>query len=115
MNIAEIQFALDKHGFRLIDKLPNGELLVREKTPQENIKHKDGIEEEDFYRAWNAGQVRRVSDGQIMNPQIKDASPQCPWVGLTHDQTKDCIKAWDGNDAYVLCRAIEAKLKERNT
>jgi hypothetical protein len=40
---------------------------------------------------------------------------QRPWIGLTHDQTKDCIKAWDGNDAYVLCRAIEDKLKERNT
>ena len=114
MNIAEIQFALDKHGFRLIDKLENGELLVREKTPQEKMRHKDGIEEEEFYRAWNAGQVSRVSDGQIMNPQSKDAPPKREWVGLTHDQTKDCIKAWDGNDAYVLCRAIEATLKRKN-
>ena len=40
---------------------------------------------------------------------------QRPWVELTDDQTKDCIKAWDGNDAYALCRAIEAKLKEKNT
>ena len=40
---------------------------------------------------------------------------QRPWVGLTHQETKDCMKAWDGNDAYVLCRAIEAKLKEKNT
>lgn len=38
-----------------------------------------------------------------------------PWVGLTHEQTKDCLKAWDENDAYALCRAIEAKLKEKNT
>lgn len=40
---------------------------------------------------------------------------QRPWVGLTHQQTKDCVQGWDGNDAYVLCRAIEAKLKDRNT
>jgi hypothetical protein len=39
---------------------------------------------------------------------------QRPWVGLTHQETKDCMKAWEGNDAYVLCRAIEAKLKEKN-
>ena len=39
---------------------------------------------------------------------------QRPWVELTHQETKDCMKAWDGNDAYVLCRAIEAKLKEKN-
>ena len=40
---------------------------------------------------------------------------QRPWVGLTHQQTKDCMQAWDGLDAYVLCRAIEAALKEKNT
>jgi len=39
---------------------------------------------------------------------------QRPWVGLTHQQTKDCVQGWDGNDAYVLCRAIEIKLKEKN-
>jgi hypothetical protein len=39
---------------------------------------------------------------------------QRPWVDLTHQETKDCMNAWDGNDAYVLCRAIEAKLKEKN-
>jgi hypothetical protein len=41
--------------------------------------------------------------------------PKREWVGLTHQQTKDCMAAWDGKDAYVLCRAIEAKLKEKNT
>ena len=133
MNIAEIQFALDKHGFRLIDKLPNGELLVREKTPQENIKHKDGIEEEDFYRAWNAGQVRRVSDGQIMNPQIKDAPPQRPWVGLTpeevqfyalkhrqlvnahYDAASDTSIITAEFEAIVFYDSIEAALRSKNT
>jgi hypothetical protein len=43
------------------------------------------------------------------------AAQQRPWVGLTHQETKDCMELWDGNDAYVLCRAIEAKLKELNT
>jgi hypothetical protein len=43
------------------------------------------------------------------------AAAQKQWVGLTHQETKDCMQAWDGNDAYVLCRAIEAKLKEKNT
>ena len=40
---------------------------------------------------------------------------QRTWVGLTHQQAKFVVQAWDGNDAYVLCRAIEAKLKELNT
>ena len=39
---------------------------------------------------------------------------QRQWVGLTHAQTKECLQAWDENDAYALCRAIEAKLKEKN-
>jgi hypothetical protein len=116
MNIAEIQFALDKHGFKLIDKLENGELLVREKTPQEKMKHKDGIEEEEFYRAWNAGQVRRVSDGQIMNPQIKDAPSQRPWVGLTDEEIAQGNKeSWVTEQAWQ--SAVwwaEARLKEKN-
>ena len=133
MNIAEIQFALDKHGFRLIDKLENGELLVREKTPQEKMRHKDGIEEEDFYRAWNAGQVRRVSDGQIMNPQIKDAPSQRPWVGLTDGEVQFYIKKHsklvnagydkmtDTNlvaktfDSTSFYKEVSTVLKERNT
>jgi len=51
-------------------------------------------------------------DTSILNTH--QLNPHRKWVSLTHNQTKDCIKAWDGNDAYVLCRAIEAKLKERN-
>jgi hypothetical protein len=46
---------------------------------------------------------------------LYDGKKKRPWVGLTHQETKDCMQAWDGNDAYVLCRAIEAKLKEKNT
>jgi len=41
--------------------------------------------------------------------------PRRPWVSLTHQQTKDCMNAWSDIDAYVLCRAIEAKLEEANT
>ena len=113
MNIAEIQFALDKHGFRLIDKLENGELLVREKTPQEKMKHKDGIEVEEFYRAWNAGQVRRVSDGKIMNPQIKDAPPQREWVGLTDEEKFEIAAAQYGWEDLLI--AAEAALRSKNT
>ena len=41
-------------------------------------------------------------------------SPQRQWVGLTHAQAKEFVQAWDENDAYALCRAIEAKLKQKN-
>jgi hypothetical protein len=51
----------------------------------------------------------------MANKKLFTTPQQRPWVGLTHQETKDCMKAWDGNDAYVLCRAIESKLKELNT
>ena len=106
---------------------------MREKTPQEKMRHKDGIEEEDFYRAWNAGQVRRVSDGQIMNPQIKDAPSQRPWVGLTDGEVQFYIKKHsklvnagydkmtDTNlvaktfDSTSFYKEVSTVLKERNT
>ena len=47
--------------------------------------------------------------------KLYTAPPQRPWAGLTHAETKACMFEWDGKDAYVLCRAIEAKLKEKNT
>ena len=46
---------------------------------------------------------------------LLDGKKKRPWVDLTHQQTKDCMAAWDGKDAYVLCRAIESKLEEANT
>ncbi len=52
---------------------------------------------------------------QVDCPRCGHVCSQREWQGLTHQQTKDCVQGWDGNDAYVLCRAIEAKLKERNT
>ena len=82
-------------------------------TPQEKMKHKDGIEEEEFYRAWNAGQVRRVSDGKIMNPQIKDAPPQREWVGLTDEEKFEIAAAQYGWEDLLI--AAEAALRSKNT
>jgi len=39
------------------------------------------------------------------------APPQRPWVGLTDEDEID----WDGGDLKSLIKAIEAKLKEKNT
>ena len=45
-----------------------------------------------------------------------------PWVGLTDEEVNDCIKspnrnlfARDGTTSQRIARAIEAKLKEKNT
>jgi hypothetical protein len=70
--------------------------------------------ETDFYRAWNAGQVSRVSDGEIMKPTINN---QRPWVGLTPEEVLDLF---DRNNVYgskwvEFARTVEAKLKERNS
>ena len=70
--------------------------------------------ETDFYRAWNAGQVSRVSDGEIMKPTINN---QRQWVGLTPEEVLDLF---DRNNVYgskwvEFARTVEAKLKGRNT
>lgn len=52
-----------------------------------------------FYRDWDAGKVRRVSDGKRMVPERE-------WVGLTDEEAAEL---WDAP-----LRAIEAKLKEKN-
>jgi hypothetical protein len=59
-----------------------------------------------FYKDWNAGKVRRVSDGKRMVPERE-------WVGLT-DEEIESIYAASRDVNYEYERAIEAKLKEKN-
>ena len=41
--------------------------------------------------------------------------PQRPWVGLTDQEIDEAIKACNTTDTYKYFRAVEAKLKEKNT
>ena len=61
-----------------------------------------------FYRDWEAGKVRRVSDGKRMVPERE-------WVGLTDEEIDATVKSCNTTDTYKYFRAIEAKLKEKNT
>jgi len=76
---------------------------------------------------------RRSDNGQHMNIQsgltagtcwefaieleefIKHFSSQRTWVGLTDEEIDKTIKACNTSDTYKYFRAIEAKLKEKNT
>ena len=65
--------------------------------------------EEEFIKAWNAGKVRRISDGAK------------PWVGLTNEERDDiwnryCDEMGEAsiNDAPDIVQAIEQALKEKN-
>ena len=67
-----------------------------------------------FYRDWEAGKVRRVSDGKRMVPERE-------WVGLIEDEVDDigCDFATLGGDIegknwFAFYLAIEAKLREKN-
>jgi len=62
--------------------------------------------EKNFIDAWNAGKVHRVSDGAK------------PWVGLTDEEIlkfQDIVPNTLGYDLIQFAKAIEAKLKEKNT
>ena len=52
----------------------------------------------------------------IVKP-LYTAPPRKEWVGLTDDETTLVIHEWRHQEGkpYQLCKAIEAKLKERNT
>ena len=63
-----------------------------------------------FYRDWEAGKVRRVSDGKRMVPERE-------WVGLTEAERLDILDAeltTQNIEHFALAQAIEAKLKEKN-
>ena len=55
------------------------------------------------------GQMRCISCGTWGHEEM----PQRTWVGLTDEEVRQiCVNEWGG---YEKCRAIEAKLKEKNT
>jgi hypothetical protein len=48
---------------------------------------------------------------------VEAASQQRPWVGLTDEEVREiCVNEWGINEwgGYEQCRAIEAKLKQKN-
>jgi hypothetical protein len=59
-----------------------------------------------FYQDWNAGRVKRVSDGKRMVPERE-------WVGLTDEELLDLADMAYANDLELL-QTLQAKLKEKN-
>jgi hypothetical protein len=54
-----------------------------------------------------------VHASELLTQVSTDTPPQRTWVGLTDEEVrKICVNEWGG---YEQCRAIEAKLKEKNT
>jgi len=59
------------------------------------------------------GMVSTDKDSPLFTPlgQVWPLCPQRTWVGLTEDEAFAC----QGRDYFETYRAIEAKLKEKNT
>jgi lipoate-protein ligase A len=55
--------------------------------------------------------VTRAKFEQLMEDAIKEALAHRTWVGLTEDEAFAC----KGRDYFETYKAIEAKLKEKNT
>jgi len=67
--------------------------------------------EAEFIKDWNEGKVRRVSDGKRMVPERE-------WQGLTDEEYEAMAEQYVTNcyfDTLEYAKAIEAKLKEKNT
>jgi hypothetical protein len=52
---------------------------------------------------------RQISDDDDIQEYVR------PWVGLTDEQIQDCDPHEDCWHLFKIARAIEAKLKEKNT
>jgi len=65
--------------------------------------------------AWNTKDMQEAGPGLIWNA-LYARPPRREWVGLTDEEIEQLMK-WPekGTDLLAFARAIEAKLKERNT
>ena len=65
------------------------------------------------------GVINWIADKQFQHEAdlytAPQPQPQREWVGLTDEEMKAvCVQTWS-YDPYIISRAIEAKLKEKNT
>jgi hypothetical protein len=65
---------------------------------------------EEFAEIDAKAEAKRIG-GTCVAYALYTAPPQRPWVGLTDEELADCIDM----SIQKTCRAIEAKLKEKNT
>jgi len=56
------------------------------------------------------GQERYYEEAQMWLEKLRTAPPQSEWVGLTDKEIEDCLEM----SIQGTCRAIEAKLREKN-
>jgi hypothetical protein len=75
-------------------------------------------EDEEFERiAAKCKETQRVNESKWHSEMCSNYGGFCKkeWVGLTDEEIDKTIKACNTSDTYKYFRAIEAKLKEKNT
>jgi len=90
-------------------------------TSQEPVDETAKREHEPLVWMNKYGHVASFQNEEYKDP-LDTAPPKREWVGLTDEEVNDCIKspnrnlfARDGTTSQRIARAIEAKLKEKNT
>ena len=59
--------------------------------------------------------IKRLPDGGIEVMAVEYGPQPAAWVGLTDEEIDDAVKSCNTTNTYKYFRAIEAKLKEKNT
>jgi len=70
---------------------------------------------ETFYEDSEGRTIMIVTEMDAWMMCNKFAEAKSEWVGLTDEEIDKTIKACNTSDTYKYFRAIEAKLKEKNT
>ena len=72
---------------------------------------------EDEIKAWffKYGQYANGRDMALIHAIAEAVAPQRTWVGLTDEEVRAVIRAGEYDSMEEFARAIEAKLKEKNS
>ena len=103
---AGIKAILDEYGLQAIDFVADFKAVLAQPA-QEPVAHVYLFDHEGRPRiAWDKTKGIKIGD------KLYTAPPQREWVGLTEEDMNACEFL---NTHYEKCRAIETKLKEKNT
>ena len=109
---AGIKAILDEYGLQAIDFVADFKTALAQ--PPLPVQEPVGSLSVRYYRGFKAmtnTDFDYTGDLPEGDYELYTAAPQRPWVGLTDEDIADCMEM----SIQKTCRAVETKLKERNS
>ena len=112
---------LDEDNKQIEPAITSLRQAIAEAEKQEPLEYWNAVEGwvkldevREHFDSVNCGTIYK-NNGEGRVPLYTHPQPKREWVGLTDEEIDEAVKSCNTTDTYKYFRAVEAKLKEKNT